>query len=249
MHRSGRRNSTDSVVGVEPAFSAPVRSPTTTTSGSSLALGPVQLGRADGAAMKLAPNAFQRANACSPSSWRGLLFQHSTANHGPMTSSSRTFCCSRVSTRGWMNSVPTARAGRRRRARVHDGALLVARHRLEPHLEHIALERRHDRGRADHLVAQRRNAPVGRRDDPAHHGRQVDHRAGVLAPFDVVGVQQRVAGLPVDHRGQLPARGWRRRGCRCCSPGPATPASGARRRRPAAGGPCGTTPAMREWWV
>jgi hypothetical protein len=42
---------------------------------------------------------------------RGWLFQHSTANQGPMTSSNRTFGASRVSTRGWMNRVPTPGAG------------------------------------------------------------------------------------------------------------------------------------------
>ena len=46
---------------------------------------------------------------------------------------------------------------------------------------------------------------VGRRDDPPHHGGQVDHRPRVLASLGVVGVEQSVAGLPGDHRGQLPA--------------------------------------------
>ena len=91
-----------------------------------------------------------------PESFRGWLFQHSTANQGPMTSSNRTFGASRVSARGWMNRVPT----RRGRAGWHHRALFIERHRLEPHLEHIALEGR-DQGEAARIAISR--APATRR--------------------------------------------------------------------------------------
>ena len=206
MHRSGRRNSTDSEWASKNVLSAPVRSPTMTTSGSGCRPA-LQCSWVSGrAAMNLAPNAFQRAKLLVTEQRARVVVpaQHREPRADDVVE--QDVLRSRVSTRGWMNSVPV----RRTRAAaawldVHDGALVVAGHRLEPHLQHVALERRHDRRRANHPVAQARNAAVGRRDDPTDHGRQVDHGAGVLAPLDVVGVQQRVAGLSVDHRGQLPA--------------------------------------------
>ena len=55
--------------------------------------GPVQLGQRPRRQRSLAPNAFQFANASSPRILRGLLFQHSTANQPPSTSSNSTSCC------------------------------------------------------------------------------------------------------------------------------------------------------------
>ena len=145
MQRSGRRNSTDSAVPSNQVLSAPVRSPTTVTSGSSVARPrrPVQLGQRphrDEARPQRLParerlrRRAARAGCCSSTARRTT---------GRCTSSSSTFCASRVSTRGWMNSVPTGGVGRGGVLGMHHRALLVAGHRLEPHLEHIALERRH----------------------------------------------------------------------------------------------------------
>ena len=103
-----------------------------------------------------------------------------------------------------MNSVPVG-DDLRARLRVEDRTLLVARHRLEPHLEDVALEGGHQGRGVNHPVAQRGHPSVRRRDDPPDHRGQVDHRPCVLAPFDVVGVQQRVLGLAGHHRRQLPA--------------------------------------------
>ena len=141
MQRSGRRNSTESVWASNHALSAPVRSPTIDDVGV-VVPGPVQLGHAAAPRRIWRPTPSTARTRCRRAAARGLLLQHSTAKPVPSTSSSSTFCC----VAGVDTGLDEQRAGRRgRRTRglgVEDGALLVARHRLEPHLQHVALERR-----------------------------------------------------------------------------------------------------------
>ena len=83
-------------------------------------------------------------------------------------------------------------------------AFAILRHRLEAHFQEVAFNRRQIVEQPRNTVAHRAVPAFRRRQHVAGGHRQVDHRFGMIAPFLLVAVEQRLASFAPHHQRQLP---------------------------------------------